>query len=503
MSDTLTALQQALTPKGGMQRIPLPTQSYEHPSLPLSEMRLLNYMAEQEPAGARSAVALIATPGIGEWGFPDLGSGPVTAMNGDLPGVVYAVSGTHFYRMRQLVLYGPMVVEDLGDLGAIPPLDYPENLMPTIAVGVNAAVVCSPPNAWTCSHTGALNQIGGDFPGARSVAYLDGYFVFTGDDIDSQFFCTGLLDPANYNALDFAYADGEPNILRLVMTLGTDLWFFGNGAIEIWYDAGSSGLETTPGTSFFPFRRRPGGLISVGIRSMRSVVVCDGSFFFLGTDGIIRRTAGYRTERVSTHALEAAIREMALTSLVPANAISYAQDGHVFYCLTIGQRTFVYDCATKMWHDRSSSADGAQPWRPVSTALLGDQVLFGETGSGRVLGPFKRIPDDGVWPLRSVTMPPLWAGTNRAFCSRLEVETEGHSDWTGDITLEWADDDNVSVWKGGRTLSDTPNTNHRRRLVTTRLGSFHQRVFRMKTHGAGALYAVDADIIGPPNIKGG
>jgi hypothetical protein len=52
-------------------------------------------------------------------------------------------------------------------------------------------------------------------------------------------------------------------------------------------------------------------------------------------------------------------------------------------------------------------------------------------------------------------------------------------------------------------LSDTPNTNHRRRLVTTRLGSFHQRVFRMKTHGAGALYAVDADIIGPPNIKGG
>lgn len=494
MSDALSTLRAALSPKAGLHRIPIPTQSYQHPSLPLSEMRLLNYMSETAPADARTTAALIATPGIGEWGFPTLGTGPVLALNGDLPGVVYAVSDTHFYRMRQLVLYGPMVVEYLGDLGPVPPLDYPENLMPTIAVGVNAAVVCSPPNAWTCSHTGTLNQIGGDFPGARSVAYLDGYFVFTGDDIDAQFFCTGLLDPANYDALDFAYADGEPNILRLVMTLSGDLWFFGNGAIEIWYDAGAGN---------FPFRRRPGGVITVGIRSMRSVSICDGSFFWMGTDGVVRRSIGYRWERVSTHALEAILREMALVSLLPANAISYTQDGHAFYCLTVGARTFVYDCSTKMWHDRSSSADGEQPWRPISTALLGDQVLFGETGSGRMLGPFKRIPDDGVWPLRSVTLPPLWAGTNRAFCNRVEVETEGHSAWTGDITLEWADDDNVSVWTGGRTLSDTPNTNNRRRLVTTRLGSFRQRVFRMKTYGSGALYAVNADITGPPNTSGG
>ena len=95
----------------------------------------------------------------------------------------------------------------------------------------------------------------------------------------SKFFNSSLLlDPTAYDALDFAYADGVPNLLRRVMVLRGELWLVGETAMEVWYDAGSSGLETTPGTSFFPFRRRAGGVWFPTARAAaRTAAICDNS----------------------------------------------------------------------------------------------------------------------------------------------------------------------------------------------------------------------------------
>ena len=87
-----------------MQRIPFPLESYNHQSKPLSSKFLLNLMAEQEPADARVTAALVSTPGLVDSGWA-FGAGPVTAMNYDMPGVLYAVSGTHFYRLTHPVGY--------------------------------------------------------------------------------------------------------------------------------------------------------------------------------------------------------------------------------------------------------------------------------------------------------------------------------------------------------------------------------------------------------------
>ena len=40
------------------------------------------------------------------------------------------------------------------------------------------------------------------------------------------------------------------------------------------------------------------------------------------------------------------------------------------------------------------------------------------------------------------------------------------------------------------------------RVYTTRLGSFHQRCFRISMHGSTTLYAIDADITNPPDGGG-
>ena len=62
-----------------------------------------------------------------------------------------------------------------------------------------------------------------------------------------------------------------------------------------------------------------------------------------------------------------------------------------------------------------------------------------------------------------------------------------------DVTLTWSDDGGVTFPGGPRVMSGAMAQGARYRLVTTRLGSFRQRVFRIETRGRTTLYAVAAD----------
>jgi hypothetical protein len=482
LSGTLAGLQSELSAlKSPMRRIPLPLESYQHPSPGLENKRLINLMAEQVPNDARTNEALIPTHGLAI-AADVFGAGPIFAMNSDQPGVMYVASGTHLFRMTQ-PFGGPRVIEDLGFIGTPTGADYSINLMITIAVGVNAMVVCVPPNAFTCSHTGALNQIGGSFPGAKSVAYLDGYFVFTSAGDDSQFFSCKLLDPTVFDALDFAFADGVPNVLHRVVTLRGELWFAGDKGLEIWYDAGASD---------FAFRRQSGGVVPYGAVSMKSLCVIDGSLFWLSTNGIVMRSSGYNALRVSTHAIEAKILSLGIFAIV--SAVGYSYRGHNFYCLTFTNNTFVYDCATKFWHERSSSANGAASWMVSAVAVVGSDTIFGTTASGRTFNPAEIDTDDGTAVMRQLIAPGLFAGTYRASCNRLEVEMEtGGATPAGNVLLQWSDDDGMT-WTTGRTMSAGTTSSYRGRVYATRLGSFRKRIYKLTMQHRATIYAIDCDI---------
>lgn len=492
MSDAISQLTSALAPKGLPKPLPFPTESYEHPSKPLQSKRLLNVYAEAQPPDSRSPWALMPSPGL-QYADITLGTGPTVAMNTDFPSGLYAISGNHAWRHGQGI-GGPPVTQDLGDLGAIESTDFAPNLMPTIAVGPLAVVFCMPPRCYTCNHVETtVHQIGGSFPGARSVAYLDGYFVFTSDANNAQFFNTGLLNPAAFDALDFAFAEGEPDIKRRVMTLNGELVFIGDGSIEFWYDAGAAD---------FAFRRRAGGIITRGTQSIKTCVIADGSLFWVTTGGIVLRSEGYKAKRISTHAVERVIRSAGLAAA--DLSLTYEQDGHTFYTVTYGQRTLVYDITTGKWADRSSSADGSLPWRATSAATPGLQATLGDRSSGRLFFPVPGLgTDDGAPVIRQFTMPPIWAGTSRAYCNRLEMEMEVGTDAShGPVTVQWSDDGGTT-WSAGRVLNAGAVGDLRKRVFTTRLGSFHQRMFRFTATGAPTFYAVDASITGPPQTSGG
>jgi hypothetical protein len=466
-------------PVRGMQRIPFPIESYQHPSVPLSAKRLLNMMAEEAPADARTQTPLISTPGLDwETSFPV--GGPVAAFNTDLIGGYYCVSGWHLYRNNE---FG---TTDLGVIGS--PIDtsmpagYP---MVTIAVSPFAVVACSPPNLFTATHSGALSAIPmGALPsgGADSITFFDGYFVATQTGRGTTFYISGLQDPMTWDPLDFANVEGMDNILLRAIWHRNELWLLGRTAIEIWYDAGASD---------FPFRRQAGGVIPFGVIP-QSVARVDGSLWWVAPEGVVFRSVGYQPQRVSTHAIEALIDHYGPDTAV---AVGYMHGGHAFYALTLGNaRTVVYDSATKKWHDRASGADGTGPWRPTVAGTVNNVPMVGDaTGNLYTLNAFGET-DNGTPIFRQATLPPLYAQTRRAFCSRVEIEMEvGGTYPPGNVTLDWSDDGGIT-WTGSRTMSGGAAPELRKRVYTTRLGSFRQRVFRISSYGRATLYACDADI---------
>jgi hypothetical protein len=436
--------------------------------------------AEQEPADARIAAALLPTPGLAD--FVDVGSGPIYAINDELGGFIFCVSGTHFYKLSNPGT--GWIATDLGDIGT-PSGGPPDQLFYSIAVGPTAVVVCSPPNAYVSAGPGApVAQITTDWPayGASSVTYLDGYFVFTGQTNPTQFFITELLDPTMVDPLDFASLDAFPNAVLRVMTLGTDLWFGGASGWEIWYDAGN--LD-------FPFRRRPNGILQRSVTLPKSIAKGDESLFWYSTDNRVYRTAGYNEQRISQHGTEATLFSPTISS-----AYVYNLRGHIFYALTLPDRTLVYDVATNVWHTASSGADGTGPWRPSCATAFTRFPLFGDAAAGRILAA---VPDGstdmGVAVRRAMVLPPLYAGTKRAFCARLEIEMEvGTAHSPDSILLEWSDDGGIT-YTGSRTMTVGAAGNYRKRVFTTRLGSFRDRVFRLTSQQAMTVYAIDCDIV--------
>jgi hypothetical protein len=183
--------------------------------------------------------------------------------------------------------------------------------------------------------------------------------------------------------------------------------------------------------------------------------------------------------------------------MVAMTAFTFPYRGHWFYCLTLNDssRTLVYDVATGAWHERATSTDGTGPWKAATAAADNNSLhLLGDRTTGMLYTLSMYVNDAGVAVIRQATLPTIWAGTNRAFCSRLEIEMEsGAATGPGAVQIEWSDD-GARTWKAPRTMSAGASGDYTHRVYTTRLGSFRQRTFRITTHGVTRLFAVDAEL---------
>lgn len=346
-------------------KTPILGSSYVARSVNAADNRMVNLFPEIVPEGGKEAAWLQRAPGLTL--LATVGTGPIRGL-WQFAGVGYIVSGNEFYSIDT-----SWVATKIGDVSGSGPVSMSDN-------GVQLFIACNPRSYIYNYNDRSFAEITDlDFPGAQTVGFIDGYFVFNQPNTQ-KFWVTALYDGADINALDFASAEGNPdNVVALIVDHG-EIWIFGSNSVEVWYDAGLAD---------FPLARVQGAFNELGCIAPYSVAKMDNTIFWLGQDargrGIVYRAKGYAGERVSTHAVEWQIQSY--DTLGDAVGYTYQQDGHSFYVLNFptANTTWVYDVATSVWHERASFEDSAfTRHRGNCQMSYNNEIVIGDYQNGNI-----------------------------------------------------------------------------------------------------------------------
>lgn len=457
-------------------RVPFAVNSYRHESLPLSAQRVVNWYPEAAPRDAKTRTALLPRPGLKP--FTTVGTGPIRG-RAVMDGVLYVVSGSSLHSVDAS---GGVV--DFGGIGtnATGMVSLDHNGKQLVVVNDNTGYVYD-------RLLDTLEQITDpSFQSASATLALDLYHVFVKLNSD-EFFLSALADPTTYDALDFATAEGEPDRLVNLAQNARQLFLCGTRTIEPWYNSADT----------FPFDRISGAYIDKGLGAKFSIVNLDNSLFWLGDDRIVYRLDGFSAQRISTHAIEQAIE--GYSGIGDAIGDAFTLKGHAFYVLTFpGQGTWVYDAATRRWHEWQSF--GQADFLGCCFADVYGATVVGEREGNRLFTLDPGTMDDAGEPiLYEATSAPLYAEGATVRMGNFEIIFEtgvGTLSGQGEdpqAMLQYSDD-GAKTWSSElwRTIGRRGDYDHV--VDWNRLGAFKQRVMRVRVSDpiGPALLGANADI---------
>lgn len=425
---------------------------------------LVNLMVETDDMGGKSKAALVGTPGLSLLVTLDAGGGEMRGIIKCADNYLYAVCASTLYR-----------VSTAGEVVAVGALDVPTGPVSMATNGLELLIADGTFGYLLTLETGAFAKIVDDnFPGAASVAFVDGYFAVLKPDSE-QWFLSGLYDGTTWDGLTWATAQGKPDKLVSLTVSHREVWLFGEESTEVWYDTGAA-------PPAFPFDRISGAFIELGCAARSSVVAMDNTVIWLTDQGQVVRAAGYAPQIISTRPMEYLLSQYARWD--DAFAFTYTQGGHTYFVLTFptADVTWVFDAATGGWHRRKSWGMGR--WRAQCYARFNGMHLVGAGGKLYRLDE-SAYTEDGETIERIRVTPPIAVDGKRLFMSSLQVDFEpGVGTMTGQgqdpqAMLDWSDD-------GGRTWSNVYTASigkigeYRARVIWRRLGSFRTRTLRVR-----------------------
>lgn len=310
--------------------IPFLGQAYQSRSQVLASQTAINIFPETTEGNSDEVGAFYGCPGLISK-FAAAGEVRGTHVAG---GYLFAVIASTVYRLDS-----SFTATNLGTL--------PNNARRVSMIHNETQLAIAHQDGWHwVAFTGtAIAPVSGS-PSGSILTYQDEYALYT--DVNGLFGITALADLSTLDPLDVADAEGLPDNLVSIICDHREAWLMGEESIEIWSNTGAA---------LFPFERNPGGLIEQGCAARFSPTKLDNSIFWLGRDsngqGIVYRSNGYMPVRISTHAIEFAINQY--SDISDCIGYSYQEEGHSFYVLVFptGDATWVYDVASKGWHQRA------------------------------------------------------------------------------------------------------------------------------------------------------
>ena len=421
-------------------KTPILGSTYVARSVNAADARMVNLFAEVLQEG-KEAAYLQRCPGL--LNLATIGYGPIRGLwsfSSDTT-TAFVVSGNSLYKID--TNYNATL---LGTIAGTGPVSMADN-------GIQLFIAANGPSYIYNNNTNAFAPITDpDFPGAVTVGYLDGYFVFNEPD-SQKIWITQLFDGTSVDPLDFASAEGSPDGVVGLIVDHREVWVYGTNSVEVWYDTGASD---------FPLQRIQGAFNEIGCAAPYSIAKMDNGLFWLGADargqGMVYRANGYTGQRISTHAVEWHIQQYG--NLSDALAYTYQQDGHSFYVLIFpsANTTWVYDVATQTWHERAGWSNGAfTRHRSNCQMAFNNKVIVGDYENGNIYAfDMDTYADNGQiqkWLRTWRALPPGQNNLKRTAQHAMQIDLEsgvGLNLGQGDdpeVMLRWSDD-------GGHTWSN-------------------------------------------------
>lgn len=409
------------------------------------------YPAKDDERG----VIMRGVPGLEE--YTELGDGPIRGMK-VAGGALYVVSGANVYRN------GLRIGGLLTTTGRVW-MEY--NLVHVMIVdGVNGYIAT----------TSAVTKITDtDFPTPGSLAFMDSYYIVHEKDTQ-KFFHSALLDGTDWDALDYSSAEGLPDNIVTVFADHRELWLFGEESTEPYYNSGDADLT---------FARVSGAFIEAGCAAKYTPAKVDNSMVWFSHMGQVVRADGYVPKIISTRKLERLWKDFTWST---AEALSFNYEGHWFYQLTFpdDDRSFVYDAATGMWHERCYG-EPQRLHRSLASCYVKHSGLHlvGSRRDGKIYEMKSDVYTDGGESIcRILEASSADKECRDVFFNELEIKfSSGHADQTGQgsdpqVMLQWSDDRGNTwgseVWSSIGKVGEYLN-----KVLWHRLGHSSDRMWRL------------------------
>lgn len=471
---------------------PILGSTYVTRSINAANARMVNLFPEIVPEGGKEPAFLNRAPGLKLKVV--VGTGPIRGL-WSYGGNLYVVSGNKLYKVTS-----NYVVTNLGTVsGTIGPVSMADN-------GTQLFIACNGPSYIYNSQTNVFQQINdGDFPGAATVCYIDGYFVFN-EPNSQKIWVTSLLNGTDIDPLDFASAEGSPDGVVGIIADHRELWVFGTNSVEVWSNTGNPD---------FPFSRIQGAFNELGCVAAYSIAKMDNGLFWLGQDargqGIVYRANGYMGQRISTHAIEWQIQQYG--NLSDAIGYTYQQDGHSFYVLIFptANTTWVYDVSTQAWHERAGFVNGEfTRHRSNCQVFFNNEVLVGDYQNANVyafdLNNFSDNNNTQKWLRSWRALPTGQNNLKRTAQHSLQLDLEtgvGLNLGQGSdpqVMLRWSDDGG-HTWSNEHWVSIGKIGEFYRRAIWRRLGmtmKLRDRVYELSGTDPVKIAIIGAELIVSP-----
>jgi hypothetical protein len=390
-------------------KIPFVGGTHQARSLNASAQRSVNCFLELDNDNPRAPVALYGTPGTTlQLTFP---TGPV---RGCIKMGLFSfwVAGSSVYRVSKTLGVTKLgtITSNAGSVG--------------MAANDSQVLIVDGFGGWLATATGLAPITDVDFPiGVTKAGYVSSYFVVAGDGSGQFFWSETPNSGADWNGLDFASAEANPDRALSLNVDHLEVQIFGANTVERF---------TLTGDADLPFQRSGNTFVEHGLAAADAVAKLDNTTYWLAQDErggpMVMRLQGYTPQRVSDHALEKAIQGYAVVD--DAFAYSYQIEGHSFYVLTFptANATWFFDVESNRWFEwawRHPATGALHRHRSSCHLFFSGQHLVGDFESGNVyaLG-LDTFTDNGDPILRVRTTQTMSEGNKRLFFGSLVVDME-------------------------------------------------------------------------------